>query len=56
MLKIRHPPNRPCDLNVKYVLEGSIRSMGDQIRVTVQLIEAASGSQVWSERLRSACQ
>jgi TolB-like protein len=38
------------DLNVKYVLEGSIRSMGDQIRVTAQLIEAASGGQVWSER------
>ena len=38
------------DLNVKYVLEGSIQSMGDQIRVTAQLIEAASGSQVWSER------
>src|SRR5262245_20959150 len=38
------------DLNVKYVLEGSIRSMGHQIRVTAQLIEAASGNQVWSER------
>jgi TolB-like protein/Tfp pilus assembly protein PilF len=38
------------DLGVKYVLEGSIQSMGDQIRVTAQLIEAASGSQVWSER------
>ena len=38
------------DLNVKYVLEGSIQSMGDQIRVTAQLIEAASGSHIWSER------
>ena len=38
------------DLNAKYVVEGSIQSMGDQIRVTAQLIEAASGSQVWSER------
>src|SRR5262245_33501330 len=38
------------DLNVKYVLEGSIQSMGDQIRVTAQLIDAVSGSQVWSER------
>ena len=38
------------DLNVKYVVEGSIQSMGDQIRVTAQLSEAASGSQVWSER------
>ena len=38
------------DLNVKYVVEGSIQSVGDQIRVTAQLVEAASGSQVWSER------
>ena len=38
------------DLNVKYVLEGSIQSMGDQVRVNAQLIEAASGSHIWSER------
>ena len=38
------------DLNVKYVLEGSIQSMGERIRVSAQLIEAASGSHVWSER------
>jgi TolB-like protein/Tfp pilus assembly protein PilF len=38
------------DLSVKYVLEGSIQSMGERIRVTAQLIEAASGSHVWSER------
>ena len=38
------------DLNVKYVLEGSIQALGERIRVTAQLIEAASGSQVWSER------
>ena len=38
------------DLHVKYVLQGSIQSMGDQIRVNAQLIEAASGGHVWSER------
>ena len=38
------------DLSIKYVLEGSIQSMGERIRVTAQLIEAASGSHVWSER------
>ena len=38
------------DLGVKYVLEGSIQAMGERIRVTAQLIEAASGSHVWSER------
>ncbi len=38
------------DLSVKYVLEGSIQLLGDRIRVTAQLIEAVSGSHVWSER------
>jgi TolB-like protein len=38
------------DLNVKYVLQGSIQSMGDHIRVNAQLIEATSGGHVWSER------
>ncbi len=38
------------DLGVRYVLEGSIQPTGDQIRVTAQLIEATSGSHVWSER------
>lgn len=38
------------DLNVKYVLEGGIQSIGERIRVTAQLIEATSGSHVWSER------
>ncbi len=38
------------DLNVKYVLEGSIQSMGERIRVSAQLIDAASGGHVWSER------
>jgi TolB-like protein len=38
------------DLGVKYVLEGTIQSMVERIRVTAQLIETASGSHVWSER------
>ncbi len=38
------------DLRVKYVLEGSIQAIGERIRVTAQLIEAASGSHVWIER------
>jgi tetratricopeptide (TPR) repeat protein len=38
------------DLGVRYVLEGSIQPSGNRIRVTAQLIEAASGSHVWSER------
>jgi TolB-like protein/Tfp pilus assembly protein PilF len=38
------------DLSVKYVLEGSIQSLGERLRVTAQLIEAGSGGHVWSER------
>ncbi len=38
------------DLDVRYVLEGSIQASGEHIRVNAQLIEAASGSHVWSER------
>lgn len=36
-------------LNVSYVLEGSVRKSQNQIRVTAQLIEAASDTQVWSK-------
>ncbi len=38
------------DLNVKYVLEGSIQSMSENIRVTAQLVEVVSGSHIWAER------
>ena len=38
------------DLNVGYVLEGSIQRQGDSVRVTGQLIDASTGAHVWSER------
>jgi TolB-like protein/Tfp pilus assembly protein PilF len=38
------------DLGVDYLVEGSVRRMGDRIRVTAQLIETATGSHVWAER------
>ena len=37
-------------LGVANVLEGSVRRAGQRIRVTVQLIDARTGFQVWSER------
>lgn len=37
-------------LGVKYVLEGSIQTVRERIRVTSKLIETKSGSHVWSER------
>ena len=36
------------DLGVAYVLEGGVRKAGDTIRVSVQLVRADSGYQVWS--------
>jgi adenylate cyclase len=38
------------DLGVRYVLEGSVRVSGSRIRITGQLIEAASGRHIWAER------
>ena len=38
------------ELGVRYVAEGSVRKAGNRVRVTVQLIEAATGSHVWAER------
>ncbi len=36
-------------LNVAYVLEGSLRTSGDKVRITAQLIRASDSSHVWSE-------
>lgn len=37
------------ELNVAHILEGSVRKAGDQVRITVQLIEAATDTHLWSE-------
>ena len=37
-------------LNVKNVLEGSVRRAGSRVRITVQLINATEGYHIWSER------
>jgi TolB-like protein/Flp pilus assembly protein TadD len=38
------------DLGVRYVLEGSVRKSGEQIRITAQLVDAIKGSHLWAER------
>ena len=38
------------ELGVRYVLEGSVRRSGDQLRITAQLIDATSGNHLWAER------
>jgi TolB-like protein len=38
------------ELGVRYVLEGSVRRSGRHLRISVQLVDAASASQIWAER------
>jgi TolB-like protein/class 3 adenylate cyclase len=38
------------ELGVRYVLEGSVRRSGNQVRVNAQLIEAATNTHLWAER------
>ncbi len=38
------------DLGVQYVLEGSVRWVGNRIRITAQLTDALTGHHLWSER------
>ena len=37
-------------LGVQYVVEGSVRKVGNRVRVTVQLIDAATATHIWAER------
>jgi adenylate cyclase len=38
------------ELGVRYIIEGSLRPVGQQLRVGTQLIDAATGAQLWAER------
>src|SRR5580693_1798068 len=38
------------ELGVRYVLEGSVRKAGGRVRITAQLIDAASGAHLWADR------
>jgi TolB-like protein/tetratricopeptide (TPR) repeat protein len=38
------------ELGVRYVLEGSVRRAGDEVRITAQLIDAVTGVHLWAER------
>jgi TolB-like protein len=38
------------ELGVRYLLEGSVRKAGGRVRVTAQLIDAASGHHLWADR------
>ncbi|HTX49785.1 MAG TPA: TIR domain-containing protein [Caulobacteraceae bacterium] len=38
------------ELGVRYILDGSVRMTANKVRVTAQLIDAASGSHIWADR------
>ncbi len=38
------------ELGVRYVLEGSVRRAGEQVRINAQLIDATTGGHLWAER------
>ncbi|SDS86184.1 adenylate/guanylate cyclase domain-containing protein [Bradyrhizobium canariense] len=38
------------ELNVRYVLEGSVQRNGNRLRINVQLIDAETGNHLWAER------
>src|SRR6516225_6174865 len=42
------------ELGVRYVLEGSVRKAGGRVRITAQLIDAASGAHLWADRFDGA--
>jgi TolB-like protein/class 3 adenylate cyclase/tetratricopeptide (TPR) repeat protein len=38
------------ELGVRYVVEGSLRKAGNRVRISCQLVEAASGQHLWADR------
>jgi adenylate cyclase len=38
------------ELGVKYILEGSVRKVGNRVRITAQLIDGTTGHHLWAER------
>src|SRR5512138_862338 len=41
-------------LGVRYVLEGSVRKAGSRVRITGQLVDAATGTHLWADRFDGA--
>ncbi len=42
------------ELGVRYIVEGSVRRVGERVRITAQLVEADSGNHIWSNRVDGA--
>jgi adenylate cyclase len=44
------------ELGVRYVMEGSVRRVGNQVRINAQLIDATTGGHLWAERYDGSLQ
>jgi adenylate cyclase len=42
------------ELGVRYIVEGSVRRVGERVRITAQLVEAESGNHIWSNKIDGA--
>jgi TolB-like protein/Flp pilus assembly protein TadD len=42
------------ELGVRYAVEGSVRRVGERVRITAQLVETDSGNHIWSNRVDGA--
>jgi class 3 adenylate cyclase/TolB-like protein len=49
--KIVDPKQIARELNVRYILEGSLRRVGPRVRINAQLIDAATGGVAWADRI-----
>jgi TolB-like protein/class 3 adenylate cyclase len=52
--KATQPAQVATELGVRYILEGSIRRAGDQMRINAQLIDATTSGHMWAERFDGA--
>ncbi len=52
--KAIQPAQIAAELGVRYILEGSIRRAGDQMRINAQLIDATTSGHMWAERFDGA--
>jgi TolB-like protein/class 3 adenylate cyclase/Tfp pilus assembly protein PilF len=48
------PAQVAAELRVRYILEGSVRKVGDELRINAQLIDTADGGHLWAERFDGA--
>ena len=44
------------ELGVRYVVEGSVRRVGERVRITAQLVETATGNHIWSDKVNGTVQ